>query len=64
MRWRLFLILFAGLAAAQGLSFGVLFLGERLTGTELVTFACIWTGLLLYAVDGVRAARTPVPLPQ
>ena len=43
---------------------GVLVLGERLTPVHLVTFGCIWAGLLLYAVDGVRAARragTPIP---
>jgi signal transduction histidine kinase len=33
MRWRLFFILFAGLAAAHGLSFGALFL-ERYTSSE------------------------------
>ena len=40
---------------------GVLFLGERLTPIDLVTFGCIWVGLAIYAVDGVRIARSAVP---
>lgn len=45
---------------------GWLVFGERLTTVHLITFACIWTGLALYAVDGLRTARaTPrEPSPQ
>jgi chloramphenicol-sensitive protein RarD len=41
---------------------GWLLFGERLTSIHLVTFACIWIGLLIYAVDGIRSARAaPAP---
>ena len=36
LRWRLFLILFAGLAAAHGLSFGVLFLERYMTAKAMM----------------------------
>ena len=42
---------------------GWLLFGERLTAIHLVTFGCIWTGLAIYALDGVRSARAPAPLP-
>jgi len=41
---------------------GWLLFGERLTTVHLVTFGCIWTGLVLYAIDGIRTARAaPTP---
>ena len=43
---------------------GVLLLGERLTTVQLVTFACIWLALILYAIDGVRFARAATPPPR
>ena len=42
---------------------GWLLFGETLTTIHLVTFGCIWTGLAIYAADGVRSARAPAPLP-
>jgi chloramphenicol-sensitive protein RarD len=39
-----------------------LLFGETLTTIHLITFGCIWTGLALYAIDGLRSARTtPAP---
>lgn len=35
----------------------VLLFGERFTRLHLFTFACIWIGLAIFAVDGLRAAR-------
>jgi chloramphenicol-sensitive protein RarD len=45
---------------------GWLLFGETLTPVHLVTFGCIWTGLMLYAIDGVRhaAAVTPPAAPE
>jgi chloramphenicol-sensitive protein RarD len=41
---------------------GWLLFGERLTTVHLITFGCIWTGLILYAIDGIRTARAaPTP---
>ena len=34
--------------------------GEKVTALHLFTFGCIWAGLLLYAVDGLRAASSSV----
>jgi chloramphenicol-sensitive protein RarD len=43
---------------------GWLLFGERLTSVHLVTFGCIWAGLILYAIDGIRTARAaPPPVP-
>jgi chloramphenicol-sensitive protein RarD len=39
----------------------VLVFGEALQTYHLVTFALIWAGCLLYALDSLRAARMPVP---
>ena len=36
---------------------GLLVLGERLTPLHLATFGCIWLALLVYAADGLSAAR-------
>jgi chloramphenicol-sensitive protein RarD len=42
---------------------GWLLFGETLTPVHLVTFGCIWAGLALYAIDGLRHARiAPAPL--
>jgi chloramphenicol-sensitive protein RarD len=35
---------------------GVLILGERFTPADIVTFACIWTGLAIYTIDLLRAS--------
>jgi chloramphenicol-sensitive protein RarD len=35
----------------------VLLFKEPLSGAHLITFACIWGGLAIYAADAVRAAR-------
>lgn len=42
---------------------GVLLLGEPFTGVQAVGFACIWTGLAIYAADGWRRSRRPLPAP-
>ena len=36
----------------------VLLYGEALTAAHLITFALIWLGLALYAVDALRSARS------
>jgi chloramphenicol-sensitive protein RarD len=41
---------------------GWLLFGETLTPVHVATFGCIWMGLAIYAVDGVRIARAaPAP---
>lgn len=47
--------------AAPSIQFllAVLLYREPLTTAHLVTFGFIWTGLLLYATDSLRAARSP-----
>ena len=35
----------------------VLLFGERMTAVHIFTFACIWIGLAIYAIDGLRGAR-------
>jgi chloramphenicol-sensitive protein RarD len=42
----------------------VLIFGEPLRPAYLVTFALIWAGLALYAVDAVRGARAAVAVPE
>lgn len=43
----------------------VLLFGEPFSELHLFTFACIWTGLAVFAFDGVRTARqTAVVLPE
>lgn len=39
----------------------VLFLGEHLRSEQLVTFAFIWTALIVYTVDSIRDHRPPQP---
>jgi chloramphenicol-sensitive protein RarD len=43
----------------------VLVFGEHLTRSHIICFACIWTALAIFAVDGVRRGRAaradPVP---
>ena len=44
---------------------GVLLFGEKLTTVHFVTFGLIWAGLVVYAIDSLRAGRaTPVTLPE
>ena len=44
---------------------GVLLFGEALTTVHIITFGLIWTGLLIYAADSLRAGRaTPVSPPE
>jgi chloramphenicol-sensitive protein RarD len=38
----------------------VLAYGEPLTTAHLICFACIWSGLAIYAADGLRRAARPV----
>lgn len=40
---------------------GLTLLGERLLPAQLVGFLCIWAGLALYAGDGWRRSRRPLP---
>ena len=44
---------------------GVLLFGEKLTTVHFITFGLIWAGLVVYAIDSLRAGRaTPVTLPE
>lgn len=49
---------FQYLAPTGHFALAVLVYGEPFGTAHLFTFACIWTGLLLYSVDAVRAARS------
>jgi len=49
---------FQYLAPTGHFALAVLVYGEPFGRAHLVTFGCIWTGLLLYSVDAVRAARS------
>lgn len=40
----------------------VLVYGEPLTDAHLITFTCIWTGLIAFAIDTWRASRIPLPV--
>jgi chloramphenicol-sensitive protein RarD len=43
----------------------VLLFGERMSPVHIFTFGCIWAGLALYAIDGLRGGRTePVAPPE
>ncbi|MDY7226244.1 EamA family transporter RarD [Hyalangium rubrum] len=53
------------LAPTGQLALAVLVYGESFTSRHAVTFALIWTAVLLYAADSVRGSRlggTPVPV--
>lgn len=44
---------------------GVLLFGEKLTTVHCITFGLIWAGLVVYAIDSLRAGRaTPVTVPE
>ncbi|WP_380875394.1 chloramphenicol resistance permease RarD [Sphingomonas sp. DBB INV C78] len=44
---------------------GVLLFGEHLTTVHMITFGLIWTGLVIYAADSIRAGRAaPVTPPE
>jgi chloramphenicol-sensitive protein RarD len=40
----------------------ILAFGERMTTAHLICFACIWTGLAIYATDSLRSARRAAAL--
>jgi chloramphenicol-sensitive protein RarD len=43
----------------------VLLFGERMTPVHVLTFGCIWAGLALYAIDGLRGGKAePVAPPE
>lgn len=44
---------------------GIFLFGEKMTTVHFVTFGLIWVGLVVYAIDSLRAGRaTPVTLPE
>ncbi len=38
-------------------SLAVLIFGESISAAQIVSFACIWTGIIIYTSDSLRAAR-------
>ena len=40
---------------------GILLLGERLSTGQMLSFGLIWIGLILFASDGIAAARRRRP---